>query len=189
MIRRIRSGLLMGVAVFLLSACSKTVTWVEEVPLNTGQVILVNRADHFERHSEPGNPLKLGWRLDRRVFEFTWRAQRIRFETPTSHTIIVQASDLHDGIVFVSWVAACEKRGYGEFRWINGAWQLQPNVNPMLIGQPRNLMDYYSAEDGAIPARVTQEFIRNSRFDLPQRGGAESHLLASRVAINCLGRK
>lgn len=187
MIRRIRNGLLIGVAVFLLSACSRTVTWEEEVPLNTGELIWVKRSDHFERRSEPGNPLKMGWWLSKRVFDFDWRGQWIRFETPTSHTIMVQVSDAQDGIAVVAWTMECAKRGYGEFRWINGAWQLQPNVNPKHIGQARNLMDYYSPEDGAIPARVTQDFIRNSRFDLPQKGGSESHLLASRVAIDCSG--
>ena len=45
----------------LLGACSKTVQWEEEVPLNTGEVIWVKRTDTFTRRSEPGNPLQMGW--------------------------------------------------------------------------------------------------------------------------------
>jgi hypothetical protein len=50
----------MVVAVFLLSACSKTVTWEEEVPLNTGEVIWVERVDSYERVLVD-HGLSLGW--------------------------------------------------------------------------------------------------------------------------------
>jgi hypothetical protein len=60
MIRRIRNGLLISVAVFLLSSCSKTVKWEEEVPLNTGEVIWVERVDSYERVLVD-HGLSLGW--------------------------------------------------------------------------------------------------------------------------------
>lgn len=65
MIRRIRNGLLMGVAVFLLSACSKTVTWEEEVPLNTGEVIWVKRSMPWTYMGGFGNPFDIAMRPTR----------------------------------------------------------------------------------------------------------------------------
>jgi hypothetical protein len=174
----------------LLTACSKTVQWEEEVPLNTGEVIWVKRTDTFIRRSEPGNPLQMGWWPNGRAYKFSWRGQDYAYEFKGVSTgpilLHVYPEEKTAALVDSGW-PTCS--GYVEFRWIRGGWQLQSNIYPSLIGQPRNLMDYYSAEDGAIPTRVTQEFIRNSRFDLPQKGGSFSHLPASKIAINCLGSK
>jgi hypothetical protein len=179
-------ALVMLVGAALLAGCSKTVQWEEEVPLNTGEVIWVKRTDTFSRRSEPGNPLKMGWWPNGRAYKFLWRGKEYVYEVKGVSKgpilLYVRPDEKTAAVIDSGWPTCV---GYGEFRWISGAWQLQPNVNPALIGQPRNLMDYYSAEDGAIPARVTQEFIRNSRFDLPQKGGSLSHLLASKIATNC----
>ena len=172
-------------AALTLAACSRTVEWEEEVPLNTGETIWVKRTDTFERRSEPGNPLQSGWWPISRAVKFTWQGQVYSFQTDTTAIMMIHEFDAPKALAVIAWARDCRKRGYAEFRWSNGNWQLQPNVNPALLGQPRNLMDYYSAIDGDIPTRVTQEFIRNSRFDFPQKGGTESHLLASRIAINC----
>jgi hypothetical protein len=59
--RRYLQILLVVVGALQLAACSKTVQWEEEVPLNTGEVIWVKRTDTFIRRSEPGNPLQMGW--------------------------------------------------------------------------------------------------------------------------------
>lgn len=173
----------------LLGACSKTVEWEEEVPLNTGEVIWVKRTDSYGKVSAYANPLKTVWGLKKRAIEFAQNGRQYKFETDTTAIMMLYQSPAPQNMVIVAWSKSCAKRGYGEFRWINGMWELQKNVSPTLIGQPRNLMGHYSGYEGAIPARVTQEFIRNSRFDLPQNGGTESHLLESRIAVNCSGRK
>jgi hypothetical protein len=182
--------LLAVIAATQITACSKTVQWEEEVPLNTGEVIWVKRTDTFVRRSEPGNPLQMGWWPDGRSYKFSWQGQAYSYDVKGASTgpilMHVYLEEKTVAMVDSGW-PTCS--GYGEFRWTSGGWQLQSSTNSALIGQPRNLMDYYSAEDGAIPARVTQEFIRNSRFDLPQKGGSLSHLLASKIATNCSGRK
>ena len=101
---------------------------------------------------------------------------------------------LHDaeapgGLAVIAWTKNCARPGYGEFRWANGAWRLQPTVSPATIGKARNLMDFYSAVPGEIPPRATIEFKRNSHFELPQKGGEETHLQESRIANNCSGGK
>lgn len=76
MIRRIRNGLLMGVALFLLTACSKTVTWEEEVSLNTGEVIWVERTATYKLQGASGNPLDIAYRPDwTETLEFKWKGK------------------------------------------------------------------------------------------------------------------
>lgn len=53
-------------------------------------------------------------------------------------------------------------------------------ANPVLIGQPKNLMNYHSGDDGRMPARAVQKWIKFQRFDLLKNGSSESYLLASR---------
>lgn len=182
---------LAGLAALQLSACSqtKTVDWEEEVVLNTGEVIWVNRADTFRRGTEPGNPLKSTWWPDGRFYEFSWQGQkytyRARSKVGGPILMFVDPADKSILLIDSTFNLDCAKPGYGEFRWNHGSWQLQQNVSLAVVGQPRNLMSYYSAAEGAIPARVTQEFIRSSRFDSPQNGGAESNLSASKIALDC----
>ena len=103
--------------------------------------------------------------------------------------ILIYVFTADNTIAVVDSTRDCVKPGYGEFRWTRGGWRLQKNINPVLIGQPRNLMGYYSAYDGGIPARVDIAFKRNSHFDLPQMGGEKTHLLESQIAINCSERE
>lgn len=66
-----------GLALTQLTACSKTVQWEEEVPLNTGEVIWVKRTGSYELESESGNPLKFAYRPQRRsTIEFTYKGKR-----------------------------------------------------------------------------------------------------------------
>jgi hypothetical protein len=174
----------------LLSACgasTKTVEWEEEVPLNTGEIIWVKRADTYIRRSEPGNPLQMGWwPYDHRSYEFSWQGQSYKYDTKgTSGAPILlhaYAQEKTVAIVDSAWPTCA---GYGEYKWIAGNWQLQKSVNPSLVGLPRNLMAHSSARDGDIPARVTQEWIRLQHFELPQKGSSETHLSPSKIAINC----
>ncbi|HOZ66872.1 MAG TPA: hypothetical protein PLH13_05500 [Burkholderiaceae bacterium] len=180
---------LMCIAITACSETTKTVQWEEEVPLNTGEVIWVKRADTYSRRSEPGNPLKMGWWLEKRLIEFVWQAERFKFQTDTTEILMLHVLDASKNIAVIAWAKNCSKRGYGEYRWIDGNWQLQTSINNALIGHHRNLMGYSSANDGDIPLRVTQEWIRSQHFELPQKGSSEMYLLASRIAANCTGSK
>ena len=55
-----------------LAACSRTVEWQEEVPLNTGETIWVKRKADYEISGGAGNPLNIGM--------YPTRVQEIRFE-------------------------------------------------------------------------------------------------------------
>lgn len=187
MIRRLRNGLLMGIAVFLLSACSKTVKWEEEVPLNTGEVIWVERVDSYERVLVD-HGLSLGWGLKSRSYSFSWQGQQFQFvpkqKLPGPIVIFAYPDAKTISIVDSAW-PICD--GYGEFLWKDGDWKLQKEINRQIVGRPRNVMSFYSERDGDIPIRVTQEWINTQRFDLPQRGGFDLSLPASKVSKNCSG--
>lgn len=171
-----------------LTACAKTVQWEEEVPLNTGETIWVKRTDTYKPSSEAGNPLQFAWELQGRSVEFIWQSKPYKFHTDSTELMMLYALEASNDLVVVAWSKDCAKRGFGEFRWSNGGWQLQPNISQKLIGQPRNLMSYFSSLDGAIPARVTKE-IRTKEDTAPNRGKTELNLDVSTIANNCSGKK
>lgn len=171
---------------------SKTVEWDEEVPINTGETIFVHRTGVYKSGSEPGNPFKSGWWPKNRRFDFSWRGRKYSYDTSSfvgGDPMLLYVYPSEQIVTLVAYSKDCQKAGYAEFRWKNGKWVVQQNLNPALIGLPRNLMEYSSAEDGDIPQRVTQEWIRKQRFDLPQRGGSLTHLPESEISENCMRSK
>lgn len=65
------------VAALQLTACSKTVQWEEEVPLNTGETIWVKRSGAYTYKSAPGNPLDFGYGPERRsTIEFDYKGKK-----------------------------------------------------------------------------------------------------------------
>lgn len=60
----------------LLSACSKTVQWEEEVPLNTGETIWVKRTVIYSPQGGAGNPLDMAYRPEKdQAIEFRWNGK------------------------------------------------------------------------------------------------------------------
>jgi hypothetical protein len=55
--------LIMGTAM-TISACSKTVQWEEEVLLNTGETIMVNKEVRYTIKGQQGNPADMGYLPD-----------------------------------------------------------------------------------------------------------------------------
>lgn len=177
-------GLAIALLAVVLSGCSRTVTWEEEVPLNTGATAWIARTDTYSRSTEPGNPFKPAWDIEKRGVEFDLHGRRYAFQAAT--TDIFMVVDRGSTISIVAWSTDCKKRGYAEYQWTRDAWRLQPSVDQPLVGQPRNLIGYFSAAEGAIPARVSVSYKNAAGFDLPQRGGHEIKLSASRLATDCL---
>ncbi len=77
---RLTPWLIAGLCMSLLSACSKTVTWQEEVPLNTGEVIWVERSVDYSIQGDAGNPMDLAWRPRKeQTLVFEWKGKRYRY--------------------------------------------------------------------------------------------------------------
>lgn len=64
-----------------LVACSKTVEWEEEVPLNTGETIWVKRQARYELQGEAGNPLDVKYRPTRNeTIGFRYAGKEYRYD-------------------------------------------------------------------------------------------------------------
>ena len=110
--------LLVMIAATQLTACSKTVQWEEEVPLNTGETIWVKRADTYKRESGYANPLKLVWGITNRAYEFFWHGQKYSYQRDKriNWRKLLYASPTDKTISIVAGAANCVKPGYGEFQ-------------------------------------------------------------------------
>ena len=82
--------LLAVIAAMQLTACSKTVQWEEEVPLNTGETIWVKRTVEYTYQGGAGNPFDMAYRPKRGsyVSEFSWRGKRYRFDLDANVVLI-----------------------------------------------------------------------------------------------------
>jgi hypothetical protein len=64
-----------------LAACSKTVQWEEEVPLNTGEVIWVKRTVVYAAQGGAGHPLDIKYRPGKdQAIEFTWNGKTYHYK-------------------------------------------------------------------------------------------------------------
>ncbi len=93
---RLKKTLRIGLAVLAatqLTACSKTVQWEEEVPLNTGEVIWVKRSDTYEKVSAYANPLERVWGIKKRALKFTRHGQNYEFQTDTTAIMMIYQLD------------------------------------------------------------------------------------------------
>jgi hypothetical protein len=69
-------ALLIAVTALQITACSKTVQWEEEVPLNTGETIWVKRTVEYTKQGGAGNPLDTKYRPSKdQAIEFTWNGK------------------------------------------------------------------------------------------------------------------
>ena len=82
--------LLLVLAALQLTACSKTVQWEEEVPLNTGETIWVKRTVKYTYQGDAGNPLNVAYRPKpgSYVTEFIFRGKPYRFDLDVGIVLI-----------------------------------------------------------------------------------------------------
>lgn len=174
MIRRIRNGLLMGVAVVLLSACSKTVTWEEEVPLNTGETIWVKRTVTYKLQGASGNPLDIAYRPDwMEVLEFKWKGKTYSYTgdagimllamSPTTEIpVLVARADLKNWDNKNSY--RCTTPFYVQLipDETGRKWSWPPTIESWLYEMPYNLMHYRPAiGDGQLEYKVQDRLERD----------------------------
>lgn len=63
-----------------LAACSKTVQWEEEVPLNTGETIWVKRTVTYKFKGSGDNPLDMSYQPDwTEEIAFEWKGKKYRY--------------------------------------------------------------------------------------------------------------
>lgn len=148
--------LLVVLPLLTLTACSKTVQWEEEVPLNTGEVIWVKRYVTYKLKGAGGNPLDVGYRPDwTETLEFTWQGKKYSYSGDAAIMLVAISPSTKKPVLVApkgtqNWIRArdfpCVKPFYeqlvvNESKW---EWQLLPKLEPWTLGLPRNLMAHRS---------------------------------------------
>jgi hypothetical protein len=150
----------------LLVACSKTVTWEEEVPLNTGDTIWVTRVVTYKLKGDAGNPLDMAYRPDwTETLEFDWQGKKYSYTGNADLMLLAISPEdrrpvLAAKAVNKDWhwnhVYRCTTPFYVQFTPSeNGRdWSWPPAIEPWLYSQPYNLMAH-RAELSNVKTRYT----------------------------------
>jgi hypothetical protein len=142
---------LLAAAIIHLSACSKSVQWEEEVPLSTGQTLVVHRQATYSLQGEAGNPLDMAYRPDRKeAIEFDWHGRHYRYEGDALPIVLAISPQGVPVLVAPaannSWWAAhgyaCTVPFYVQLtpQADNRTWSWPAQIEAWLYGLPKNLM-------------------------------------------------
>lgn len=159
--------LLAVVATLQLSACSKTVQWEEEVPLNTGETIWVKRTVNYTLQGGAGNPFDIAYRpewVEKLAFE--WSGKKYVYEgdarvillaiSPQKQPVLVaRAADSswqwkHDYKCTTPFYVQLVPDSAGK------TWTWPPAIESWLFGLSHNLMRTRNPPS-QMPDRVTAE--------------------------------
>ncbi|MBI5907008.1 MAG: hypothetical protein HY853_00215 [Burkholderiales bacterium] len=151
-LKKLLQLLLTVIAATQLTACSKTVQWEEEVPLNTGETIWVKRTVKYTYQGGAGNPLDMAYRPERgsSVTEFDWHGKRYIFNLKVG--IMLLAISPQGQPVFIAeaesgrWDAAngykCTIPFYVQFvpDATGQDWVWPPKIEPWLYNMEANIL-------------------------------------------------
>ena len=171
-----------------VSACSRSVSWIEHVDSGAGE-IAVERTDVYAQGSEAGNPLESAWVIKRREYKFVYERTTYVYEVDASISLGVFRLDIDPENREVSLVDAtnrCRKAGFAQLIWDGGTWNIQPKISAQLVGKSRNLMEFFSAEPGRIPRDVDLTF-KSTKLDRRQQLREAVVLSDSNIAFDCIG--
>jgi hypothetical protein len=161
----------------LLAACSKTVTWDEEVPLNTGDTIWVKRVVTYKLKGDAGNPFDMAYRPDwTETMKFEWQGKKYSY-TGDAYLMLLAISPADKRPVLVAnallknWDTQhnyrCTTPFYVQFASdeLGRNWSWPPAIEPWLYNLPYNLMLHrpkvdeikttYTTQDRATLDRIT----------------------------------
>ncbi len=143
--------LLAVIASLQLVACSKTVQWEEEVPLNTGETIWVKRSVVYSLKGEGGNPMNIGYGQNKtEKLSFEWGGKKYVYEGEAD--LMVLAISPQKQPVLVAQAANkgwdwnhnyyCATPHYVQFvpDATGREWTWPPEIQPWLYELPSNLM-------------------------------------------------
>ena len=155
----------------LIGSCAfftrdRTVSWEEEVPLNTGETIWVKRYVTYKLQGAGGNPMDIGYSPDwTEEIAFEWKGKKYRY-VGDADIMLIAISPLTKQPVLVAGAGMkgwdyknryrCTIPFYVQF--IPSAdgrkWTWPPAIEPWLFNMPYNLM-YHRAEMNRVMKRYT----------------------------------
>lgn len=150
--KQILRMVLILIAALHLAACSKTVQWEEEVPLNTGDVIWVKRTVTYKFKGSGDNPLDMSYQPDwTEEIAFEWQGKKYRY-VGDAFVILLAISPHTQKPVLVANASYKEWDRKHNYRcttplyvqFVPSAdgdeWSWPPSIEPWLFNMPYNLM-------------------------------------------------
>ena len=140
-----------GLLALVMSACSRTVTWEEEVPLNTGETIWIERSMPWEMRGSVGNPFDIAMRPSReQTISFTYRGATYRYRGRANVLWIAISPDMKPTLIAPAgdygWYSAnnyyCVVPYYVQFVPSPDGqhWTWPQSIEPWLYNLPANVM-------------------------------------------------
>lgn len=150
-----------------LAACSKTVTWEEEVPLNTGETIWVHRRITYSLKGAGGNPFDIGYYPNKtEVLEFKWGGSNYIYEGYADLILLAISPQRRPVLVApaanYSWDWGndyhCTTPHYVQFvpDESRHKWSWPPKIEPWLYGMPSNLLGQRRKAEEMLPRYTAQ---------------------------------
>lgn len=134
-----------------VSACTKQISWTEEVLLNTGDRLVVRRQLSYVREGAPGNPFEMGWSPRRGGdMSFEWKGRQYAFNehnapllvaiSPRGKPVVVANAAIERWDERNSY--GCKTPHYVQFEPDESGkqWTWPSAIEPWLIGLPANLL-------------------------------------------------
>jgi hypothetical protein len=156
---RFMSGLLilLGACTLLVGSCAfvtrdREVSWEEEVPLNTGETIIVKRTVPWAYQGGAGNPFAMAMlpNVDQQILEFTYKGKSYNYAGGAAVGWIVISPDGQPNLVATAadwdWAGRnyyyCVVPFYAQFKpnADGKTWTWPKQIEPWLYGQTYNLM-------------------------------------------------
>jgi hypothetical protein len=143
---------MLALAALQLTACSKTVQWEEEVPLNTGETIWVTREVTYKLQGAGGNPLDMAYRPDwTEKITFEWKGKKYSY-VGDADLMLLAISPHTQRPVLVAQAANRQWHWQHRYRCTTPfyvqfvpspdgrSWSWPPSIEPWLFNMPHNLM-------------------------------------------------
>lgn len=139
-----------GLAMISLTACSRTVQWEEEVPLNTGETMIVKRKGSYTYKGLTSDGNHFSWNPEwRSTIEFTYRGRQYSHTDDAPIKLLAIAPDGTPNLVAsngAQWAWRnnyyCVVPYYVQFQpdSTGKGWTWPEKIDPWLYGLPTNLV-------------------------------------------------
>ena len=187
-----------GLAMISLGACSKTVQWEEEVPLNTGETIVVKRSGSYTYKGLTSDGNAFSWNPEwRSTIEFAYKGKQYTHTDAMTLVLIAIASDGTPNLAATAgseWSRKhnyyCVTPSYVQLRpdGSGKVWTWPEKIDPWLYGLSTNLVFGLAAlaDDGK---RFTPADRRQKNASLTGRYKEFETIDPTYLADNCPKRK
>ena len=162
-----------------LTGCSRTVTWEEEVPLNTGEIIWIKRSMPWTLKGGFGNPFDIGMRPTwEQVIRFNYGGKDYSYSGRADVTWIA-ISPISNAPVLVAPASSFGWDAQNRFYCVvphyvqlvpdatGNQWTWPTRIEPWLYGMPANVMKQLPSSSARYSAKRRDERDATYRLQFP----------------------